>query len=97
MKTKRIDNKSKLKWNDFEDKVFQLGVSSKIKGWFRYVDDCFLIVSGNRETGETIRSEINKIKENVIIFTVEFEENHKINFLDLTVERKDDHLEFYIF
>ena len=63
----------------------------------RYVDDILIIFNESEE------EERNKMMEKFnnhhpnLAFTNEYEENNRINFLDLTLSREKDHLEFDIY
>src|SRR5204863_2720728 len=63
----------------------------------RYVDDIIIIFNESEE------EERNKMMEKFnnhhpnLTFTNEYEENNRINFLDLTLSREQDHLVFDIY
>ena len=56
--------------------------------WYRYVDDTFVVWEHGRQQLDEFLEHINGLHER-ILFTMEVEENNKISFLDVLVERKD--------
>ena len=56
--------------------------------WYRYVDDTFVVWEHRRQQLDEFLEHINGLRER-ILFTMEVEENDKISFLDVLVERKD--------
>src|SRR5277367_5212859 len=52
----------------------------------RYVDDTFILWKSDKTSFENYVNQLNQISEN-IKFTQEFESNHSLNFLDLTITR----------
>ena len=62
----------------------------------RYVDDTFLIYKGTRRQIDQLHKYLNSINSN-IQFTLENEDNGKLNFLDLTVTRNNNKLQFNIY
>src|SRR5277367_463547 len=52
----------------------------------RYVDDTFILWKSDKTSFENHVNQLNQISEN-IKFTQEFESNHSLNFLDLTITR----------
>ena len=56
--------------------------------WYRYVDDTFVVWEHGRQQLDEFLEHINGLHER-ILFTMEVEENNKISFLDVSVERKD--------
>lgn len=71
--------------NDLEEKLAKDDIFPRI--WWRYVDDVFAVVK--RDQLDEVLAHINGISDN-INFTAELENNGKLNFLDLTVERNAD-------
>ena len=55
--------------------------------WFRFIDDVFSIVK--RIQIEELLSHLNKQHER-IKFTVEIEQNGRLPFMDLLLQRRDD-------
>lgn len=68
----------------------------KVKAWYRYVDDILAFIDGSPPDIEQILDEMNLIHP-AIIFTVELENNNSINFLDLTIRKTVNKLEFSIY
>ena len=81
--------------NNFEKKnlMFNNTYKNKICVYRRYVDDTFTLFDGTVRQLEAMVNDINKMYPK-IQFTVEHEENDRINFLDATVIRKDGSLIF---
>jgi hypothetical protein len=67
-----------------------------IIGYFRYVDDILIIYDINKTHIDTMINEFNTIHL-TINFTIENEENNKLNFLDLTIHRKHNKLDYTIY
>lgn len=71
--------------------------NTEILHWFRYVDDCLCFLDCDRVQAENLLQKINNIHPN-ISFTLEMENNNKINFLDLSISRDPtNQLKFSIF
>lgn len=64
--------------------------------WFRYVDDCLVFLNCDEIQAQQLLDKINIIHPN-IKFTLEIEQNNKINFLDLTIIKSQSLLEFAIY
>ena len=79
-----------------EEKIEKLNLFKFIKYWGRYVDDILVIWYGNEENLNTFYEHINNISIN-LNFTLEKEKDNKLNFLDLTLIKKNNRLEFNIF
>lgn len=71
-------------------------VRNQVKIWLRFVDDVFLIVKNGKPTAEKILKTANNINK-AIEFTVEYEDEGKINFLDLTLTKKEGKIEAGIY
>ena len=70
--------------------------NSEIIHWFRYVDDCLCILNCDAHGAENLLNKLNNIHPK-ISFTLEVESNQKINFLDLTITKTFEKLEFSIY
>ena len=68
----------------------------KIISYTRYVDDTFLVFDGTRRQAEILNKYINSIHPN-IKFTLELENEHSLNFLDLMIQNINNHLKFKIY
>ena len=68
----------------------------RIKFMARYVDDIIIIYDDNLSNIDTIFEEINKIDKN-IQYTIEKEHNNKINYLDLTIIKNNNKIEYDIY
>ena len=74
-----------------EEKINRI-TKNKVRIWFRYVDDIFAIVKGKDIEIHEILEGINKIHKN-IKFTIEFEQDNSITFLNVNIKRKGSRLE----
>ena len=72
---------------------------SKIMGddttWLRYVDDVLIIAPQNLNLPDKLEK-LNEVHEN-IKFTLEEEENQRLNFLDVTIIRGDNGVKFKVY
>jgi hypothetical protein len=78
------------------NQIYSILTKYKIIGYFRYVDDILIIYDKNKTHIDTMITEFNTIHP-TINFTIENEENNKLNFLDLTVYRKHNKLDYTIY
>jgi hypothetical protein len=78
--------------SQLEEEKISLLTKGKIKIWIRYVDDVFAIAKGTKEDVLEILEKINKIHNN-IKFTIEFEQENMIPFLDVNIKREGNTLE----
>jgi len=67
--------------------IHQLLNKNNIKGYFRYVDDILIIYDKNTSTIHDITEDFNNITPE-LKFTLEREMDHQINYLDITIQRK---------
>ena len=70
--------------------------SNSVKFYNRYVDDTFILIQGSNRQIENFKNYLNGINKN-IQFTLEIEENNKINFLELTVYKAQNEFKLKIF
>lgn len=70
--------------DNLEKNFILTGEHPEINFWVRYVDDIFCIINGNETTASNLLNKLNNIHPK-INFTLEIENNNKINFLDLTL------------
>jgi hypothetical protein len=77
-------------------KIVDLLIKHEIEGHFRFVDDILVVY---REDKTNIRNLLNELNNLVvkINFTLEEEENNKINFLDITITKDQAELPFEIY
>ena len=68
----------------------------KIQFMARYVDDIIIIYDEQLSNIDTIFEEMNKIDNN-IEYTIEKEHNNKINYLDLTIIKNNNKIEYDIY
>lgn len=69
---------------------------NKILFYCRYVDDTLVMFNGSIRQLNLFKNYLNKIHPNVK-FTLETEENHSINYLDLTIFKDENALRFKIY
>ena len=68
----------------------------KIVSYTRYVDDTFIVFNGTHTQVDMFFKFINDINRN-IKFTMEMETNNSLNFLDVSVLKRNNHLGFKIY
>lgn len=71
-------------------------VKDKILFYHRYVDDTLLLFNGNTRQLDKLHNHLNSISPK-LKFTLEVEQSNRINFLDLTLEKAKNKLEFSIY
>lgn len=82
---------------DLERTILELDhAKSRIKFWYRYVDDILICTDGTDRQMDSFVDLINTLHPK-IKFTFEREENNSINFLDLTITKTGDRLSFNIY
>jgi hypothetical protein len=74
-------------------KIYDILSSSKIQGCFRYVDDILVIYNRNYTYIEEVQNSFNNITPG-LNFTLELENDNKLNFLDLTITETANKLPF---
>jgi len=77
-------------------KIFDILASSKIEGYFRYVDDILIIYNEKYTDIEEVRNSFNNITPG-LKFTLEPEKDKKLNFLDLTITKTTNNFSFDIY
>ena len=82
--------------DNLERKIRKQPFFKNVIFWYRYVDDIFCAIRGTNRQIDKFLEFLNKLHPN-IEFTVEFENNSSINFLDLTISRDNNGLVFDIF
>lgn len=87
---------AELFMDNLESKIHNHKLSKNFLFWFRYVDDIFACFTGNVRQLNIFSNFINSL-HNRIEFTLETEKNNSINFLDLTITRINNKLDFSIF
>ena len=79
--------------------IYMRSVEKKIFGtenilfYYRYVDDCFLVLKDSVDLHKLLET-LNKIDQH-IKFTFEIEQNSRLNYLDVTIERQENKFETY--
>ena len=82
---------------DFETELLPPILPKGVKCWYRYVDDIFCIWPNSLGTiFETFLNQLNNLSPS-ISFTVEWEQNSKLPFLDVLVHNINGHLSFSIY
>ncbi|CAF1540560.1 unnamed protein product, partial [Rotaria sordida] len=82
--------------NNLEKEKIQPVIKDKVIQWIRYVDDVFAIIKGNKNETLKILNDINNVHDN-IKFTIEFEQDNCIPFLDVKIKRTGNKLETSIY
>jgi len=76
---------SDIVMEDLEERVLN-SLQFRISAYFRYVDDVFMIAPKDKITSlNSFNEQHDRLK-----FTIEYEENHCLKFLDLLVINKDN-------
>ncbi|XP_031346256.1 uncharacterized protein LOC116173113 [Photinus pyralis] len=78
-----------------ENKIKLLPEFNNIAIWNRYVDDIFCIWTGTITELHQFHIDINNLSK--IKFTIEIEQNNKLNFLDLTLHKDNNHIHYNIY
>ena len=81
--------------HDLEKKIMNSQYKTEILYYGRYVDDIIILWRNNTNIHDFHRY-LNNIDQNMS-FTIELENNNKLNFLDLTIEKRIPNLVFNIF
>jgi hypothetical protein len=76
--------------------TFNLLLDYDIKGYFRYVDNTLIVYNENTTNINELLNHFNNLSPK-FNFTLEKEENHKINFLDVTITRDPNKLSVDIY
>lgn len=84
--------------NSFENKLFNCNnkLIKCIHYWTRYVDDIFCIWTGNLDQLSQFLLLLNSFHDR-IQFTMELEDNNKLNFLDIQISKLPEKLDYNIF
>jgi len=77
-------------------KIYDILKEARIYGYFRYVDDILIIYNENITDTEHVLSSFNDITPS-LNFTLEREQENKLNFLDLSIIQTADKLPFDIY
>ena len=76
--------------------IYDILRNSKVGEYFRYIDDILLVSKENLTNKEEILNLFNNITPG-LIFSLEREQDGKLNFLDLTINKGASELTFEIF
>jgi hypothetical protein len=68
----------------------------KILFYFRYVDDTLVLFDGNARQLQILNKYLNGLAPK-LKFTLEIESNHKINFLDITIQKQDNKFKYSVY
>ncbi|KAJ8915301.1 hypothetical protein NQ315_014809 [Exocentrus adspersus] len=82
--------------NFLENKFIITNNNNEILHWFRYVDDCLCFLNCDRTGAEALLTKLNNVHPK-ISFTLELENNNSINFLDISINKSNQSLEFSIY
>ena len=82
--------------DNLEHKIHEHPLSKNFIYWYRYVDDILACFIGTDRQLNSFLNYINNLHQN-IKFTIEIEQDHSINFLDLTISIKNNKHDFKIF
>jgi hypothetical protein len=74
-------------------KIFDILKEEKIIGYFRYVDDILIIYNENITDVNQVLKSFNDITPS-LTFTLEQEEENKLNFLDILIIKTEDKISF---
>jgi hypothetical protein len=77
-------------------KIYNILWNSNVEGYFRYVDDILIVYKDNITDIVEVLSSFNNINPR-LRFTLEREQNDKLNFLDLTIMKGANKLTYEIF
>ena len=77
-------------------KIFDILTKHKLVGYFRYVDDILILCKETTTNIQEILDMFNNISR-TLTFTMETENNHQINFLDITTQKIDHEINFNIY
>jgi hypothetical protein len=76
--------------------IYEILLRHRIIGYYRYVDYLLLVFHTQLTNTHHVLQEFNTVTP-TLRFTLEEEENNKINFLDITIIRTIDSLQFNIY
>ena len=76
-------------------KIFKIITQNNILGYFRYVDDILMIYDENSTDIHEVHTEFNNIAL-MIKFTIETETDSNNNFLDISIQNKENKLLFNV-
>jgi hypothetical protein len=79
-----------------ESKLEQYKHNNKIKTYYRYVDDTFIVINGKEQDVDNLLEYVNSLHSN-IKFTCKKENNFKISFLDVKIIRERTKFQTTIF
>jgi len=76
--------------------IYDLLIKHKVDGYFRYVEDILVKYKDDKTNIHRMLEDFNNFIP-TIKFTLEKEQNNKINFLDITITKNHDGLSFEIY
>jgi hypothetical protein len=76
--------------------IYNILKTHKIIAYFRYVHDILIIYDNKNTNIDQTLNDFNNMQP-TLQFTVEKEKHETINFLDLTIHRKKEHLQYAIY
>ena len=75
--------------------IYNILIQHSILGYFRYVDDILIVYNENVTDIHRVYNLLNHV-DPTIKFSLETENNHNINFLDVSINHQDNHFTFNI-
>jgi hypothetical protein len=69
------------------EEIYDILRNAKLEGYFRYVDDILIIYKENHTDINEVLSSFNSISPG-LNFTAGQDQNNRINFLDLTIQKR---------
>jgi hypothetical protein len=73
--------------------IYQLLIRHKVEGYFRYIGDILVMYKVDNTNIQRLLEEFNNLATSMK-FTLEKEQNNRINFLDITITKDHDGLSF---
>jgi hypothetical protein len=76
--------------------IYNFLLNYDLKGYFRYVDDILIVYDEEKTNRDTLLECFNNISPKLKL-TIEKEIEHKINFLDITINREPNKMSIDIY
>ena len=76
--------------------IYKLLIKHKVEGYFRYADNILMMYEDDKMNIHKVLEDFNNLVPN-LNFTLEKEQNNRINFLDITISKNQDGLAFEIY
>jgi hypothetical protein len=78
------------------NQIFKILTDNSILGYFRYVEDIFIVYNNNYTDINKVQTAFNNLAP-TIKFTMENETNNGINFLDITINKETNNFSINIY